>query len=134
MSAPINVEAFLELLGKSRLLAANAVDAYCQGLRERGTPPASPRELADTMTRDGLLTPFQADNLMAGKWRGFIINSKYRLLQRLGAGGMGCVYLCEHLVMGRRVALKVLPIAHAKDRKRMILSASARTYWEEIYP
>jgi hypothetical protein len=25
-------------------------------------------------------------------------------------------------------------IAHAKDRKRMILSASARTYWEEIYP
>src|SRR5207248_8560853 len=35
--------------------------------------------------------------------------------QRLGSGGMGCVYLCEHVLMRRRVALKVLPLTQAKD-------------------
>ena len=34
---------------------------------------------------------------------------KYRVLERLGSGGMGTVYLCEHLLVGRRVAVKVLP-------------------------
>src|SRR5262249_36600995 len=56
-----------------------------------------------------------AENLLAGKWKGFIISGKYRLLQRLGAGGMGCVYLCEHILMRRRVALKVLPLNQAQD-------------------
>src|SRR5262249_37250707 len=33
----------------------------------------------------------------------------YKVLERLGAGGMGSVYLCEHTLMRRRVAVKVLP-------------------------
>src|SRR6202040_208671 len=40
---------------------------------------------------------------------------KYKVLERLGSGGMGSVYLCEHMVMRRRVAVKVLPAAKAED-------------------
>ena len=65
--------------------------------------------------RDGVLTRFQADQLLAGKWRNFLIAGKYKLLERLGAGGMGTVFLCEHIQLRRRVAVKVLPPHQAKN-------------------
>src|SRR5687768_9200467 len=39
----------------------------------------------------------------------------YRVLRRLGAGGMAEVYLAEQRSLGRRVALKVLQTALARD-------------------
>src|SRR5215475_9081483 len=35
-------------------------------------------------------------------------HSRYRIIRLIGRGGMGAVYEAEHLVMGRRVALKVI--------------------------
>jgi serine/threonine-protein kinase len=43
-------------------------------------------------------------NIEAGQ----VIDGKYRVVKLLGQGGMGAVYLAEHTVIGRRVALKVL--------------------------
>jgi serine/threonine protein kinase len=37
-----------------------------------------------------------------------ILEGRYRLLSPLGAGGMGMVYLAEHIGLGKRVAVKVL--------------------------
>ena len=40
---------------------------------------------------------------------------QYRLTRRLGRGGMGEVYLAEHLLLQRACAVKVIAPAHATD-------------------
>ncbi len=46
---------------------------------------------------------------------GRVLGNRYRVLSRLGEGGMGTVYLCEHAVLQRRFALKVLRAELAGD-------------------
>ena len=46
---------------------------------------------------------------------GAIIADRYHVIGKLGAGGMGQVYLAEHVKMGRRSALKVMNPALVKD-------------------
>jgi serine/threonine protein kinase len=115
MPAPASVEGFLELGFKSGLLEPPAVEEFRRQQAASGPLPENPKQFADALIRAELLTPFQANSLLSGKWRGFIVNGKYRLLSRLGAGGMGSVYLCEHMYMRRRVALKVLPLSQSED-------------------
>src|SRR3954465_6021872 len=64
--------------------------------------------LAELLIHENLLTRWQADKLLAGKHKGFRLG-KYKLLGQIGKGGMSSVYLAEHELMKRRVAIKVLP-------------------------
>jgi len=111
MPALTTIADFLQLGYRSGLLDAEAVRPYC----EQNEGCCDLHAFADGLVEEGFLTRFQAEKLLAGRWRGFEIAGKYRLLERLGAGGMGAVYLCEHVTMGRRVAVKVLPVSQSQD-------------------
>jgi serine/threonine protein kinase len=119
MAAPATNQEFLELIRKSGvLLDPKRLDAYVEKLRSTNSLPEEPAKLAGLLVRDGLLTHFQAEQLLQGKWRRFTLG-KYKVLEKLGSGGMGQVYLCEHKLMRRRVAVKVLPTAKAADQSAL---------------
>jgi serine/threonine protein kinase len=114
MPAPTTTEEFLELVRKSGVVDEKRLGAYLTRARAAGPLPPDPARFAGLLVHDGILTRFQAEQVLQGKWRRFTIG-KYKVLERLGAGGMGSVYLCEHKLMRRRVAVKVLPTAKADD-------------------
>lgn len=115
MPVPVSSEQFLELTRKSGLVEPARLQTY---LVERPRLPTTASDLAAAFVAAGLITNFQSEQLLLGKWRGFTLG-KFKILERIGAGGMGSVYLCEHQKMKHRVAVKVLPIAKAADPAAM---------------
>ncbi|MEZ4360173.1 MAG: protein kinase [Kofleriaceae bacterium] len=45
---------------------------------------------------------------------GLIIDARYRVVELIGEGGMGKVYLAEHIEIGKRVAIKVLHPSYSR--------------------
>jgi eukaryotic-like serine/threonine-protein kinase len=111
-AVPTTVDEFLDLVRKSGVADEKRLDAYLATARADLPPEAT--KVAGLLVHHGILTNFQAENILAGKWRRFSIG-KYKVLERLGSGGFAQVYLCEHKLMRRRVAVKVLPVAKTKD-------------------
>lgn len=70
--------------------------------------------LAAVLVDQGTLTRFQADQLLAGKRK--LTLGQYRILDAVGQGGMGQVFKAKHLLMGRIVAVKVLPRARSNPQ------------------
>jgi serine/threonine protein kinase len=46
---------------------------------------------------------------------GTVIRDKYRIVRRLGHGGMGTVYLADHILLGQQRALKFISSELAQD-------------------
>lgn len=65
------------------------------------------RQLADKLIELGRLNSYQADQLLNGRTK--LNLGPYRILDSIAQGGMGQVFKAEHSMMGRIVAVKVLP-------------------------
>ncbi|QEL19523.1 serine/threonine protein kinase [Limnoglobus roseus] len=127
MPAPATVDEFLELIQKSGVVDEAKLTTYLNRQKEVGPLPTETNKCAGKLVRDAVLTYFQAEQLLQGKWKRFTIG-KYKVLEKLGVGGMGQVFLCEHKLMRRRVAVKVLPASKGLDdasRERFYLEARA---------
>lgn len=114
MSAP-SLQTYEQLILRSGLVSEDQLREAAKQLRaEANGEPLSPQRLSQRLIADGLLTQWQNDKLMQGKHQGFFLG-KYKLLKHLSSGGMSSVYLAEHTLMQRKVAIKVLPPARIED-------------------
>lgn len=101
---------FFDLLQKSSLLSKEHLAGVAGSIRQ-GTDL---KTLVRNLVRDQRLTRWQAKQLLAGRHEFFL--GKYKLLDELGSGGVGRVYLAEHVQMRRRVAIKTLTQSSRNDR------------------
>ncbi len=65
-----------------------------------------------------LAEPKQADSgerTTDDAWRGRVIDERYRVIEKLGEGGMGAVFVAEHLKLRKQVALKIIHPEFAGD-------------------
>lgn len=103
---------YLELLEKSGLLSSRQVAKIERAFDV--TPDKSGEDLARQLVKKRVLTPFQAERLLEGRYRGFLID-RYRIREILGVGGMGCVFIAEDPESNEKVALKVLSSQYSSD-------------------
>ena len=102
------VTQFWQKAVQSGLIDAKALKACWEKIPPaKRTPDAADRRLARQAVEAGFLTLWQAQQIVNGRSSGFKID-KYILLDRIGTGGMGRVYLARDTRLGRRVAVKIL--------------------------
>ncbi|MEX0676273.1 MAG: protein kinase [Pirellulales bacterium] len=112
----LTVDEFLALVERSRLVEPERLAHIVAQWKSQRAPgqPGDAQPFAEHLIRSGLLTRWQSQKLFEGRHRGFLLGG-YKLLDHLGSGGMSNVYLAEHLLMQRRVAIKVLPQNRVAD-------------------
>lgn len=123
---------FLETVLASGIADPAAVDAAEAAVRklpgmagaELQDPAQFDQAVAKYLVDQGVLTEFQAGQLLLGRKKFNL--GQYRILDQIGRGGMGLVFLAEHDLMGRRVAIKVLQRKKSTEESEMVFRREIR--------
>lgn len=111
----LTLDEYVDVLQRSKLLKKEQLFSILEEYRK--LPEAEFTNCAHfaRALEDGkLITEWQNQHLMEGRFGGFFLGH-YKLFRLLGAGGMGAVYLAEHVMMHRKVAVKVLYVAQVEQ-------------------
>src|SRR6202011_5038655 len=111
-------QVLLQDLLKSSLIRCKDWDSVQEVVRENLEGIGKEDELLAQLVEQKLLTEYQAARVGAGTTFGLVLGN-YRVLDRLGAGAMGVVFMAEHMDMRRRVAIKVLALS--PDHEPLVL-------------
>jgi response regulator RpfG family c-di-GMP phosphodiesterase len=106
---PTPAREFLYRLIDQHLLTPSSVGQF---LKQGGlglSHCTNAESLGHALVEARLLTQYQLDRIRAGTTHGLILGN-HRVVDQLGRGAMGIVFVAEHTLMKRRVAVKVLPM------------------------
>src|SRR5260370_13773275 len=106
------VREFLSRLVEHQILNSDSVVQFLEQMGEAIDQHTEAESLGNALVEAGLLTRYQFDRILAGTMHGLILGN-HRVLDRLGAGAMGVVFLAEHMLLKRQVAVQVLPMDDA---------------------
>jgi response regulator RpfG family c-di-GMP phosphodiesterase/tRNA A-37 threonylcarbamoyl transferase component Bud32 len=104
-----DARAFLHKIVHLGLIPTDLIDRFLGEREDRLTEYGNGTQIGQALVQAGLLTSYQLDRVLAGATHGLVLGN-YRVLDKLGRGGMGVVFLAEHSLLKRRVAVKVLPV------------------------
>ncbi|MFL5339570.1 MAG: protein kinase domain-containing protein [Gemmataceae bacterium] len=96
------------------LVLADDWQALPEAARDYVYSAIDQNDLIDRLVQQNMLTDYQSSRIKAGTIYGLVLGN-YRVLDRVGAGGMGIVFRAEHLLLRRIVAVKVLPLSRDQD-------------------
>ena len=114
MPADMPTDSFWDHFRQSGLVSEEQLRTLESGIQRSRNHAAQFSRLAEALTKQGMLTEWQAEMLLKGKHRGFHLGP-HKILRLLGRGGMSNVFLAEHEMMRRRCAIKVLPSKYQND-------------------
>src|SRR5262245_11014341 len=104
---------FLAVAHHSGVLSADAASKLTTELH--GSKVVTREDVAAKLVEKRAITAYQAEKLLAGLGEECVLAGRYLILQQLGAGAMGAVFLGQDRKLDRNVAIKVLPAHSVAD-------------------